>query len=310
MLARVGNSIYWLGRYLERVENYARFLGTNINLSFDLGDDINKQLKKLTSATFDQMVFESLYGENQEDKLLYFITFDYLNPNSIYNILLNARENGKTVREVLPREFWEGINVFYLEFVAFKNTENTDLSDLLTFFEWLKQQCQFLTGMLDATLSRTEVFYFFTLGRFVERADKTSRSLDLLYFNLGDKDVPFVLDVSLGSAILKSASAFNMYRQVHKDIEYTYILEFLIKNRYFPRSLFFCVWKIKESVLNLGAKPHGELLRMNEQVLKQFSDMDVGQLDLAGLHHFVNGFQVFNNDLDKMIFELFFNITD
>lgn len=309
MLARVGNSVYWLGRYLERVENYARFLGANINLSFDLGEDINKQLKRLTSATFDNVLFDNLYETDTEEVLLHFIVFDYLNPNSIYNTLRNARENAKTVREVFPREFWEGINVFYLEFVVFKDSGKTDLSELLAFFEWLKQQCQFLTGMLDATLSRTEAFYFFTLGRFVERADKTSRSLDLLYFNLYDKEDPFVLDISLGSAILKSASAFNMYRQVHKDVRYELMLEFLIKDRYFPRSLFFCVWKIKEFVLNLGAKPHGELLKKNEQVLKQFTDMDMSVFDLSDLHHFVNDFQIFNNDLDKMIFDLYFNLS-
>jgi uncharacterized alpha-E superfamily protein len=102
-----------MNRYIERVENYARFVSVNINLSYDLPGMISEQWGLLLEATHDRETFDKLYPEETEDKIIYFITFDPQNPNSIYNILGNARENARTVKETLPKEIWEHLNSFY-----------------------------------------------------------------------------------------------------------------------------------------------------------------------------------------------------
>lgn len=117
MLSRVANSIYWMSRYLERVENYSRFVSVNINLSYDLPGMISQQWTLLLEATHDRDNYLSMYGDvDDQNKIIDFITFDQLNPNSIFNLLAYARENARTVKETLPKEVWEHLNGFYLEF--------------------------------------------------------------------------------------------------------------------------------------------------------------------------------------------------
>ncbi|MCF8325031.1 MAG: alpha-E domain-containing protein [Leadbetterella sp.] len=314
MLSRVANSIYWMNRYIERVENYARFVSVNINLSYDLPGMISEHWGLLLEATHDKATYDKLYSEETEDKIIYFITFDPNNPNSIFNILGNARENARTVKETLPKEIWEHLNSFYLSFKQFSTTRKLDFEELPNFYENIKQQCQLFAGMIDGTLLRDEAYYFANMGKFLERADKTSRFLDIGYFNfksVSDVKTANPQDLLVWSAVLKSVSAFNMYRQQYKSLKQENIIEFLIKDRDFPRAICHSIKKAEYAIYRIsGARPQDSYSNEAEKAITQLKhDIDfteTNEIIKYGLHKYLNDFQVKNNKIDLEIFKVYF----
>jgi uncharacterized alpha-E superfamily protein len=313
MLSRVANSIYWMNRYIERVENYARFVSVNINLSYDLPGMISEQWGLLLEATHDRETFDKLYPEETEDKIIYFITFDPQNPNSIYNILGNARENARTVKETLPKEIWEHLNSFYLSFKQFSTNKKLDFEELPKFYENIKQQCQLFAGMIDGTLLRDEAYYFANMGKFLERADKTSRFLDIGYFNFKSvSDIKTVnpQDLLVWSAVLKSVSAFNMYRQQYKSLRQENIIEFLIKDRDFPRAICHSIKKAEYAIYRIsGTRPQDSYSNQAEKAITQLKHeidfTETNEIIKYGLHKYLNDFQVKNNIIDQEIFKVY-----
>ena len=314
MLSRVANSIYWMNRYIERVENYARFVSVNINLSYDLPGMISEHWGLLLEATHDKAIYDKLYTANREDKILYFITFDPLNPNSIYNTLGNARENARTIKETLPKEIWEHLNSFYLSFKQFSTNPKLDFEQLPKFYEDIKQQCQLFAGMIDGTLLRNDAYYFANMGKFLERADKTSRFLDIGYFNFQSvSDVKTVnpQDLLIWSAVLKSVSAFNMYRQQYKSLKQENIIEFLIKDRNFPRAICHSIKKAEYAIYRIsGSRPQDSYSNEAEKAISQLKhEIDFTEnadIITYGLHQYLNDFQVKNNNIDQEIFNVYF----
>jgi uncharacterized alpha-E superfamily protein len=314
MLSRVANSIYWMNRYIERVENYARFVSVNINLSYDLPGMISEHWGLLLEATHDKATYDKLYHEETEDKIIYFITFDPNNPNSIFNILGNARENARTVKETLPKEIWEHLNSFYLSFKQFSTNKKLDFEELPNFYENIKQQCQLFAGMIDGTLLRDEAYYFANMGKFLERADKTSRFLDIGYFNfksVADVKTANPQDLLVWSAVLKSVSAFNMYRQQYKSLKQENIIEFLIKDRDFPRAICHSIKKAEYAIYRIsGTRPQDSYSNDAEKAITQLKhDIDfteTSEIIKYGLHKYLNDFQVKNNNIDQEIFKVYF----
>lgn len=316
MLSRVANSVYWMGRYIERIDNYARFMSVNINLSYDL-PDITDHWKLLLEATHDKHMYDSLYSDDSEENIINFITFDSLNPNSIYSMIGNARENVRTVKEVVPKEFWESINKFYLRFKNYTFNSHHDMDTMMEFYDGIKQQCQFLTGMLDATLTRNEAYYFFTLGKFLERADKTSRFLDIGYFNyktISDGKSVNSQDLVVWTAVLKSVSAFNMYRQQYKTLTQDHIIEFLIKDRNFPRAICHSIKKAEYALYRIsGSRPQNGYRNVAEKTISELNHIidftETEDIKKAGLHKFLNNFQIKNNQVDSEIFKVYFDLS-
>lgn len=184
MLSRVADSIYWMNRYIERAENYARFIGVNFNLAFDLPPNVNEQWEPLLIATADNYLFYQHYDEPTRENVINFMTFDKRNPNSIYSCLLLARENGRTIRECISKEMWENLNELYLWIKDVKPQSEWDLNHMQNFYTQVRNGTQLYYGVVDATITRNEAWHFGRLGRFMERADKTSRFwmfLTLLY---------------------------------------------------------------------------------------------------------------------------------
>ncbi len=317
MLSRVANSVYWMGRYVERIENYARFMSVNINLSYDLPEGISDHWNLLLEATHDKHMYDNIYGEDSEEQIIDFITFDSLNPNSIYSMLGNARENVRTVKEVVPKEFWESINKFYLRFKNYTFNSHHDMATMMEFYDGIKQQCQFLTGMLDACLTRNEVYYFFILGKFLERADKTSRFLDIGYFNnksVAESKISNSQDLIIWSSVLKSVSAFNMYRQQYKSLKYENIIEFLIKDRNFPRAICHSVKKAEYALYKIsGSRPQNGYRNRAEKNISELNHVidftETEEIIKIGLHKFLNEFQIKNNKVDSEIFKVYFDLN-
>ncbi len=316
MLSRVANSVYWMNRYIERVENYARFVSVNINLSYDLPGLLSEQWTYLLEATGDKESFSLLYPEMSKDLVIEYITFDSENSNSIFSCLSYARENARTIKETLPKEVWEHINGFYLTFKKFASQKNRSIDDLNTFYENIKEECQLFTGMLEATLTRNESYFFGSVGRMLERADKTSRFLDIGYFNYtvsADQKDTNPQDLLIWSAVLKSVSAFNMYRQQYKNLNQKTIIEFLIKDRDFPRAMLYSLKKAEYSLYRIsGARMQDSYTNSAEKALSllktQVDFTETSEIINTGLHKFLNDFQLQINNIDNEIFKVYFDL--
>ena len=311
MLSRVADSIYWMSRYIERAENVARFIDVTLNLMLDMPSGSIQQWQPLVDTTGDAQEFARRYGVATQQRVTQFLTFDPDNPNSIRSCLRAARENARSVREVISSEMWEQLNEFYLMVNAAAADAYT-LSDPHDLFASVKMSSHEFAGVMDATMTHNEGWHFSRLGRHLERADKTSRILDVKYFLLlpTAADVGTTYDDLQWAAVLRSASAFEMYRKRYGRIVPERIVEFLLLDREFPRAIQSCVMTARESVHAISGTPAGMFRNPVEQLLGELcSELAFAQIDdivATGLHEYLDRLQTRLNLVGAGIQETFF----
>ena len=190
--------------------------------------------------------------------VIQFLTFDAENPNSILSCLRAARENARSVREIISSEMWLQLNRFYL-MVNSAAQESGGLENPQGFYDEVKQASHLFTGITDATMTHGEAWHFSRLGRMLERADKTSRILDVKYFLLlrSADEVGTPFDDIQWAAVLRSASAFEMYRKRHGRISPRGVVDFLMLDREFPRAIRFCLLAARDSLHAISGTPLG-----------------------------------------------------
>lgn len=311
MLSRVADSIYWMSRYLERAENVARFIDVNLQLTLDLGETMREQWEPLVYISGDHDEYRAHNGSPAKKSVIDFLTFDKENPNSILSCLASARDNARAVREIISSEMWEEINKFYLTLrgAAVEGWSQDLQSD---FFHEVRRSSHLIIGITESTMSHGEAWHFVQLGRLLERADKTSRILDVKYYILlpNAQDVGTPLDVVQWSSLLKSASALEMYRRRYGRITPEHVVEFLILDREFPRSMHSCLLSSENSLHSITGSPEGSFRNLAEQRLgrlrSELNYLSVSEVIQQGLHEFVDGFQTKVNSVGDAITETFF----
>ena len=311
MLSRVANSIYWMSRYIERAENVARFIDVNYNLTLGEGADLGEQWAPLVYTAGDQELFTELHGEPNRERVVEFLAFDRRNPNSILSCVAAARENARGVRESITGAMWEQVNKFHLLVRSAANRDKV-LSEPNEFCDAVKQASTLIVGHTDNTMSHGEAWHFSRLGRLLERADKTSRLVDVQYFHLLPhvSDVGTSLDVVRWSALLSSASALTMYRRVHGRITPDRVADFLILDRYFPRSMRHGLTHCQDSFSEITGSRLGTFSCRSEQLVGRLrSTMDYTAIDdviRQGMHEYIDEFQSRLNDIGEAIYQDFF----
>ena len=311
MLSRVANSIYWLSRYMERAENVARFIDVNLQMMLDLPSGLNQQWQPLVSISGDDAAFQKRYSAPTRESVIKFLALDGENPNSILSCLRAARENARTVREVISSEMWEQVNTSYLTASAAASNQ-TLIHSPYSFFTEVKNTSHLFDGVAEATMLHGEGWHFYRMGRLLERADKTSRLLDVKYFILlpSVADVGTPLDDIQWAAVLRSASALEMYRKRHGHIVPEDIVEFLVLDREFPRSIHYCLTEANDSLHAISGTPVGTYRNSAEQRLGQLraelAYTDRQQIMSRGLHEFLDALQTKLNAVDHCIFDTFF----
>jgi uncharacterized alpha-E superfamily protein len=310
MLSRVADSIYWLNRYVERAENIARFIDVNLNLLLDSPTGVAQQWKPLVLTTGDLPLFQQRYGEPTAENVIRFLTFDREYSNSIISCLSAARENARSVREIISSEMWERVNAFY--FMVQEAAQSYPITQLPEFFAELKLASHLFAGVMDATMSHNEGWHFGQIGRLLERADKTARILDVKYYILlpSVKDVGTTLDQLQWMALLKSASAYEMYRKCGQHrIAPTAVAEFLILNREFPRSIQFCLLQAERSLHQITGTPIGTWCNSVERSIgrlrSELEYVTIEEIVQTGLHEFLDHIQQQINDVGEKIFTTF-----
>ena len=305
MLSRVANSMYWLNRYIERAENVARFIDANYHMTLDIPDIANDQWQPLINTTGDHELFKKLYGEATRENAIEFLVFDRNNPNSIFSCVRAARENARSVREYISSEMWEQLNTFYLMINNAAKEVSMDLPH--QFFVDIMTASHAFIGITESTMNHGEGWHFGRMGRMLERADKTSRLLDVKYFILLPS-VDYIgssYDNILWGALLRSASAFEMYRKRHGRIDPKKIVDFLLLDANFPRAVHYCIVTAMISMNNITGSPRGAFTNKAEQslgrLLSEFNFASLEEIFENGLHEYLDSTQTRINSVGAAI---------
>ncbi|WP_394825244.1 alpha-E domain-containing protein [Pendulispora albinea] len=312
MLSRVADAIYWMNRYIERMENVARFIDVNLNLALDFSD-LDAQWEPLVRTSGDTEPFKERYGEATRDNVLRFLTFDRDNPNSIITCLAKARENARSVREIISSDVWEQVNRAYL-MVMDAGRGDAALDTPYEFYSAVKQAAHLFVGITYLTMSHNEAWHFGRLGRLLERADKTSRILDVKYFILLPKpvDVGTTIDELQWAALLRSASAFEMYRKSHGSISPAKVVGFLMLDSKFPRSVRYCLNKAERSLHAITGAPIGTWTNPAERELgrltAELAFAETKEILTRGLHEYVDDLQKHLNHVSDAVYYTFFTM--
>jgi len=311
MLSRVANAVYWICRYVERAENVARFINVNLNLLLDTPLDAHLQWEPMIAITGDQKAFQVLHSEYSQENVVHFLTFERSNPNSIISCLQAARENARSVREVISSEMWEQLNRFYIEL---KEAEHSGFAhnDPQKFFLMIKMRSHMFSGLLYSTMSHGEAWHFARMGMMIERADKVSRILDVKYFMLLPKPdaIGSPYDNIQWAAVLKSASAHDMYRKIFHRITPVQVAGFLIFDANFPRSVRHAVNNAFESLGKITGSTNGDARSGAEKhlgrLLADLNYSDIQEVMEAGLHEYLDALQGRLNHIGLEISSAFF----
>ena len=311
MLSRVAESIYWMSRYIERADNVARFVDVTLNLILNMPFGSVQQWQPLVDTTGDTAAFARRYGAATQQRVIQFLTFDPDNPSSILSCLRAARENARSVREIISSDMWEQVNHFYLKVNA-AAADGRSLTEPHQFFASVKASSHLFAGVTDATMTYNEAWHFCRLGRHLERADKTSRILDVKYFLLlpTAADIGTTYDDIQWAAVLRSASAFEMYRKRHGRMTPVGIVEFLLLDRQFPRAIQWCLLAARESVHAISGTPAGMFRNDLEQrlgeVCSQLAYAQADEIVANGLHEYLDALQTRLNLVGAGIHDTFF----
>jgi uncharacterized alpha-E superfamily protein len=312
MLSRVGDAVYWMSRYVERAENVARFVDVNLHLMLDSPAGQRPNWESLVLTTGDHKWFIERYGDATPDAVTRFLTFDREYPNSILSSVSWARENARTIREIISREMWQQLNEFYLMVVG-ASQGPVSPGEMSEFYARVKLSGIYFEGVTNATLSRGDAWHFANLGRMLERADKTSRIVDVKYFTLLPtvRDVGTTLDQLGWVALLDSASALQMYRQKHHVTTPDQVAEFLLLDRDFPRAIHRCVIEAQASLHALTGSAIGshknEAERMLGELRARLDYARIRHIMASGLHEYLDGLQVSLNEIGMTLERMFFH---
>ncbi len=312
MLSRVASSIYWMSRYLERADNVTRFVKVNMHLILDLGlDQGNSRWESLINASGDQEDFKERYGTSDEKNVLYFLTFDRKNKNSILSSIERARENARSVRENIPSEMWESIN--QLHHHTQKHSRKRGIIDLQQFYTYIHKLGYMLAGYCDSMMLRDEAWHFLNLGRMLERADKTARLVDIKYFFLSARTQVQAssFDTVEWAAVLRSANSFEMYLKEYHVITQRDVTEFLICDSKMPRSVAFCVDSAAGSLAAIEEPVDSQTVAGKEMATLRTSleHSNIDHIITNGLHEFIDIFQYNLNIVDEAIYKTYFHMS-
>ncbi len=313
MLSRVADSLYWLGRYLERAENYARFLDVNFNLSLDLPPGVKEQWEPLLIATEDIKAYDERYENYSRENAIFFLAFDKENQNSIISSIQFARENARVVRENISKEVWEALNDLYHYVNNASHRKIWEKGNPQDFFISTKQRVELIYGIGYSSAIRGDGWYFGQIGQCLERSDKTSRILDVKYHMLlpSIKEVGSPLDFLQWAALLKSVSGYNAYRRYYGKIEPASVVEYLVLNQHFPRSVYYCIKEAENCLRFIRGNRDGGYNDAERAIGNLRSDLEfsnIQEIISYGLHEYLDELQIKINTISDKIYDQYFKI--
>lgn len=311
MLSRVAENIYWLARYLERAEDTARLINVTSNLLLDFPRTTRLDWDSLVTISGAEETFDDYYDARTADNVLNFLCVDERYSGSIFSSVGYARENLRTTRDIMPREIWEELNSLYLDLHK-QASSGMSSRKRDAFMKRVIRSCQSINGVIEGSLSHTQVHTFLMLGRNLERGDMTTRIIDVRSANLlprnTDDLTPF--EGLQWMSVLKSLTGYQMYRQqVRLRVKGPDVLRFLLQDEYFPRAVACCLGQLSFELEDLPG--HEDIQELVDRLLAQLLQADLVALahepDL--LHDFVDELQVAFNELHQSIADHYFSVA-
>jgi uncharacterized alpha-E superfamily protein len=314
MLSRVADSLYWMSRYVERAENIARILDVNLQLMLDLpklGPEEQKILwEPVLRSTGDHEDFDKYYKETTSDNVIDFLTLSPKNSNSIINCITTARENARHVREQISLEMWEEINRTYL-WMKSQTLKKIVRQGPYEFFTQVKNASHLFQGVTDGTMTHGEDWDFIQVGKYLERADMTTRILDA-------NDEIFISQPAKSqtsgtlqwSAILRSCSSHDAYRKFYvAQVEPDKVVEFLILNEFFPRSIRYCAQELNYSLRRISGCKEEHYTNLAEKLAGRLvAELNYSALEdikTVGMHKYMDEIQIKLNGIGAAIFQTY-----
>ncbi len=295
MLSRTADHLFWMARYTERAENTARMLDVNTETG------LMPQSKAASLRGWRAMLniselqdrFDQKYPKLTPKDVLDFMVRDDTNPSSIVSCLTQARENARAVRGTLTTEVWETNNSTWLELQA-RLKDNSLKDNPVEFFEWVKHRSHLSRGVTIGTMLKDEAFYFMRIGTFLERADNTARLLDVKFIGTGTDQLlssEHPIDFYYWAALLRSVSAFEVYRKVYRDvITPARVAELLILRANMPRSLLACVSEVVMNLKQVGTDASRETDRFAGKLNAELQFTRIEEILAGGLHDYLTTF--------------------
>ena len=317
MLSRVANCLYWMSRHIERAENTARLVDVNLQLLLDISNLDDSQLAAhwmpVIQSSGDEELFKTLHDRATGVSVTEFLVFQSDNPNSIFSAIGQARENARMVRDQITPELWEEINRLYL-FLRSSDSRALWQRSPADFFQQVKSASLLIVGIVYATVSHNEGWHFMQLGKFIERADKITRILDVRHAIFPPRGAPTDVtqrDVLEWSAVLRSCTAWDAYKAIHgSEIQPQLVAEFLLMSEEFPRSVRFCVERFDAALRSISGvtarRFSNEAEQLSGRLLAELQFGTMGEfLDQHGLHDFLDLLQMRFNAIGVAVFDAY-----
>jgi uncharacterized alpha-E superfamily protein len=287
-----------MSRYTERAENTARMLDVNYQTALlpQSADVAQAGWEGLLTISELMPAYRDKYGAVTPRNVIDFMVRDENNPSSILCCLRAARENARAVRGTLTTETWETLNATWLDLGQELKRKSFE-RDPSQFFEWVKFRSHLSRGVAIGTMLRDEAFHFYRMGTFLERADNTARLLDVKFqavhsdFSTTASDLDQEYDFYQWSAILRSVSAFEIYRKAYRDvIKPDLVAELLILRPDMPRSLAACVNEVVENLEAVASERSPESPRLAGKLRAELQFTSIEEIRAIGLHAFLTQF--------------------
>ncbi|MDD5472493.1 MAG: alpha-E domain-containing protein [Sideroxydans sp.] len=308
MLARVAENLYWMARNLERAENTARLINSTTYVLLDLPHGATFGWKNLAEIAGLDDLFARIYPEANEESIMRFLIEDERNPSSIFACVRYARENTRTLREVLPAAMWERINSLYLYVRQHAQAACSNRRERYMVLNEVIQQRHAIVGLFSGTMPHDDVYQLIKLGRNIERADMTTRILDLhsaISFP-NDSVVREALVERIWMSTLDSLSAYQTYRRlVSMHVRSNDAIRFLLQDMRFPRSVSHCLGEMEAG---FRLMPRSQQLQQLTALLRlKIAQHDSDDLDSVALHEYLDLLQMQLGEIHDALTQNYFH---
>lgn len=305
MLGKTANGLFWMYRYLERAENTARLIETGQRIALTRSGSSDAEWRSVLQTAGVCDAYEAIHDEITKEAAIDWMLRSRDNPSSVLSCIAAARQNARLVRTALTHEVWEATNAAYMRCKDLLARKVTD-RDLPHALGTIRQRTALVRGATHGTMLRNDIYDFARIGTFLERADNTARILDVKYYVL----LPSVMAVGSSidnvqwETILRSVSARGGFRMEYgNSYDPQDIAQFLILDRRMPRSLAFCIRKMRDNIGYL-ASSYGERppsWGMADHIDRAYLSHDIDAIFDFGLHEFIQKLLGLLSDLGAQI---------
>tara|TARA_R110002072_G_scaffold44503_2_gene124443 strand:- start:7025 stop:7984 length:960 start_codon:yes stop_codon:yes gene_type:complete len=308
MLSRVAERLFWMARYLERAEDTARLVYAYTHLVMDIPKGAEPGWDILVRILNAEDSYAKHYRAYNETNVMKFLIAEPDNISGLMNSIRAARENVRTTRDVLPSEAWEHVNELYL-YAQEYSEKSVGRRNRSQFLETIIARCQMINGMLVSTLPRGHAYRFIKLGRLLERADMTTRVIDVgAAALLRDERLKSTVDPLIWASLLNSLSAMGAYqREIGPQVEASSMVDFVLREGALPRSIKFCLNGIRQELSPL--KNNADATKLVIKARRKLSAFDAEACSREDLHIFLDRFQLILTQLYRSIDQTWF-MTD